>query len=173
MSTISPAWPVLWSLCGLVAVGAAIEATRRPAGRAVYAGRLGVGVLFVFGGALMHAVNLADGLSYRGFADPAHFAWVRATWRSVVPPNQTVLIGLLTAFELAVGLLVLSGGRRTELGLSAAIVFHGLLWLFGWTETIYCLVMLPTLLALLRAERLRARPARQVEERGLEPPLAA
>lgn len=173
MSTLSPVWPVLWSLCGLVAVAGAIEATRRPAGRGIYVGRAAVGVLFIFGGALVHALNLANGSSYRSFADPAHFAWVRTTWRAVVPPNQTALIALLTAFELAVGLAVLSGGHRTELGLVAAIGFHALLWIFGWIESIYCLVMIPTLVALCRAERLRARRPAVRETEGLGPPLAA
>ena len=32
-------------------------------------------------------------------------------------------------------------------------MFHVALWLFGWIETVYVLVMLPSLVLLLRAER--------------------
>ena len=61
-------------------------------------------------------------------------------------------------FEAVVGVLILSGGRKTQLGLVGAIGFHGALWLFGWFVTIYSLIMLPVLVLLLRAER-RAVPA--------------
>jgi hypothetical protein len=39
---------------------------------------------------------------------------------------------MLAAFELAVGLLILAGGRKTTLGLVAAVAFHLGLMLFGW-----------------------------------------
>jgi hypothetical protein len=70
-----------------------------------------------------------------------------------VSPNQYLFIGLLVAFEAAVGVLILSGGRRTQLGLIGAIGFHFALWLFGWAWHVYALMMLPALLLLLRAER--------------------
>jgi hypothetical protein len=78
---------------------------------------------------------------------------VTASWRAVVAPNHYLFIGLLVAFEAVVGVLILSGGRWTQLGLTAAIGFHLALWLFGWGVTIYSLLMLPALVLLLRAER--------------------
>jgi hypothetical protein len=45
--------------------------------------------------------------------DQAHFGWVTAAWRAVVAPNQYLFIGLLVVFEAVVGVLILSGGRRT------------------------------------------------------------
>jgi len=66
-----------------------------------YAGRAAVGVLFVVGGALAHVVNLITHTNYVGFADPALFAWVAHTWRTVVPPNHVVLIGLLAVAHRA------------------------------------------------------------------------
>jgi hypothetical protein len=60
---------------------------------------------------------------------------------------------LLVVFEATVGVLILSGGRRTRLGLAGAIAFHSLLWLFGWIELVWCLVMLPPMILLLVAER--------------------
>jgi uncharacterized membrane protein len=115
-------------------------------------------VLFIVGGALLHVINLATGGDYAGFADPAHFTWVTHAWNAAVPPNQVLLIGLLAAFEATAGVLAISGGRRTQLGYLAVIGFYVALWLFGWVETVWVLVMLPAMLLLLRAE-VRATPA--------------
>jgi hypothetical protein len=141
---------IFWVLCIATAVVASVLAIWRP--RARYIGRVAVGLLMLLGGAAFNAVNLALG-DYAGFADQAHFGWVTSAWRAVVAPNQYLFIGLLVVFEAVVGVLILSGGRRTQLGLIGAIGFHLALWLFGWFVTVYCLIMLPTLLLLLRAER--------------------
>jgi hypothetical protein len=141
---------IFWVLCVATAIVASVLAIWRP--RACYIGRVAVGMLMLLGGAVFNAVNLALG-DYAGFADQAHFGWVTGAWRAVVAPNQYLFIGLLVAFEAVVGVLILSGGQRTQLGLIWAIGFHLALWLFGWFVTIYCLIMLPTLLLLLRAER--------------------
>jgi len=61
---------------------------------------------------------------YSGLADPAHFARVTDAWRAVVAPNQVVCIGLLILFQATAGVLILSGGRRTQLGLVATIGFR-------------------------------------------------
>ena len=141
---------IFWVVCVATAIVASVLAIWLP--RARYIGRVAVGVLMLLGGAVFNAVNLVLG-DYAGFADEAHFAWVTAAWRAVVAPNQYLFIGLLVAFEVVVGVLILSGGRRAQLGLVGAIGFHLALWLFGWFVTIYCLIMLPALLLLLRAER--------------------
>ena len=141
---------IFWVLCVATAIVASVLAIWRP--RARYIGRVAVGVLMLLGGAVFNAVNLALG-DYAGFADQAHFGWVTDAWRAIVAPNQYLFIGLLVAFEAVVGVLILSGGRRTQLGLVGAIGFHLALWLFGWFVTIYALVMLPALVLLLRAER--------------------
>jgi len=49
---------------------------------------------------------------------------VSHAWRAVVGPNQVLFIGLLAVFEAAVGVLILSGGRRTRLGYAAVIAFY-------------------------------------------------
>jgi hypothetical protein len=141
---------IFWVLCVVTAIVASVLAIWRPRARSI--GRVAVGMLMLLGGAVFNAVNLALG-DYAGFADQAHFGWVTGAWRAVVAPNQYLFIGLLVAFEAVVGVLILSGGRRTQLGLVGAIGFHLALWLFGWFVTIYSLIMLPTLLLLLRAER--------------------
>jgi len=149
-------WAILWTLCGIATLIAAVLAGRSKRWR--YAGRAAVGVLFIIGGALAHVVNLVTHANYASFADPALFAWVTHTWRTVVPPNHVVLIGLLAAFEAAVGALVISGGRRTQFGYAGVIAFYLALWLFGWIEAIWCIVMIPAMVLLLLAER-RAAPA--------------
>lgn len=150
-------WQILWVACGVGTVLAAVLAGHSD--RARYIGRAAVAVLFIIGGALLHVINLVSGADYAGFADPAHFAWVTRAWRAVVAPNPVLFIGLLAAFEATVGALILSGGRRTQLGYAGVIAFYLPLWLFGWFETVWCLIMLAPMLLLLRAERGAARAA--------------
>jgi hypothetical protein len=154
----SPFMIILWLVCGAATIVAAVLASRSRSAR--YAGRVAVGVLFIAGGALLHVINLATGGDYGGFADPAHFAWVTAAWNAVVVPDQVLFIGLLALFEATAGVLVISGGRKTQLGYLAVIAFYLALWPFGWIETVWVLIMLPAMLLLLRAER-RATPAAQ------------
>ena len=149
-------WPIVWTACGVVTAVASAFAGRSR--RARYVGRAAVGVLFVLGGALVHVLNLATGVDYAGFADPAHFAWVTDAWRAVVAPNEVLFIGLLVVFEATVGVLAVCGGRKTQVGYAGVIAFYCLLWLFGWFETVWCLVMILPMLLLLRAERAAAAP---------------
>jgi len=161
-------WQILWEACGVATIIAAVLASRSR--RARYLGRAAVGVLFIIGGALLHVINLTTGVDYADFADPAHFAWVTDTWRAVVVPNHVLFIGLLVVFEATVGALILSGGRRTQLGYVGVIGFYMALWLFGWFETVWVVVMLPPMLLLLRAERRAAAapaPAAHVQEKPL------
>jgi hypothetical protein len=142
---------IFWVGCVATAVVGSLLANWRRWAR--YIGRIGVGVLMLLGGAAFNAVNVARGQTYADFADQAHFGWVTAAWRAVVAPHHVLFISLLVAFEAVVGLLILSGDRRTQLGLVGAIGFHLALWLFGWGVTIYALVMTPALVLLLVAER--------------------
>lgn len=155
---------ILWVACGIATIIAAAWAGRRM--RARHLGRLAVGVLFLVGGALVHVVNLATGGDYAGFADPAFFPWVTYAWNAVVVPNHVLLIGLLAVFEATAGVLILSGGRRTPLGYLCVIAFYLALWLFGWIEALWVLVMLPAMLLLLRAERRAALGDRPVPSRA-------
>ena len=52
-------------------------------------------------------------------------------WRAVVAPKVVPWISLLVVFEATVGALILSGGRRTQLGYVGVIGFYLALWLFG------------------------------------------
>jgi hypothetical protein len=70
-----------------------------------------------------------------------------------VAPHQGIFITLLIVFEAAVGVLILSGGRRTHVGLVGAIGMHVGLLAFGWTMSLWSVLMLVALGLLLRAER--------------------
>lgn len=144
--------PVVWSVLGLVIFVAAIRAARSP--QALRVGRWAVGALYIGAGAGVNAWYLARGDDYGGFADGSQFAFVRETWQSVVAPEQAFFISLLIAFELAVGALVLSGDRRAELGLVAAIGFHVALLSFGWAFALWSVPMLFAFALLLRAQRM-------------------
>ena len=120
----------------------------------------------------MNAIYLASGRGYAGFADTAHFAWVTDAWRALVAPNEVLWISLLVLFEAAVGALILSGRRRTQLGYVGVIGFYLALWLFGGFQLVWAAVMLPPmlLLLLLRAERRVATappPPAHIEEQPL------
>lgn len=157
---------LIWLVCGAATVGAAVLAGRSTYAR--YVGRAAVGVLFVIGGALVHVINLVTGADYAGFADPAHFTWVTQAWNAVVVPNHVPLIGLLMAFEATAGVLAASGGRKTQIGYLAVIAFYVPLWLFGWMETVWVVVMLPAMLLLLLAER-RAASSRRPQQGMAQP----
>jgi hypothetical protein len=159
---------VFWLACvGTAIVASALATWIR---RARYVARVATGVLMLFGGALFNAVNLlVSGEDYASFADQAHFDWVTVAWHAVVAPNVFLFISLLVVFEAVVGVLILSGGRRTQAGLVGAIGFHLALWLFGWGVTIYALLMVPALALLLRAERRAAA----LSATTVAPPTAA
>jgi uncharacterized membrane protein len=148
----------LWLMCGIATIVAAVLAHRSRAARSV--GRVAVGVLFIVGGALLHLINLASGANYSGFADPAYFPVITAAWQAVVVPNAALFIGLLAVFEVTVGVLALCGGRWTQLGYAGVIAFYLALWLFGWIETVWVLLMLAPMLLLLQAERRTALASR-------------
>ncbi len=144
-------WQVFWLVCGAATVVGAVMANRGRRWR--YVGRAAVGGLFLIGGALYNFLALVSGGDYAGFADTAHFAWVTDAWRAVVVPNHILFIGLLVIFEATVGVLILSGGRRTRLGYAGVIGFYLALWLFGGFQLIWSVLMLPFMILLLVAER--------------------
>jgi hypothetical protein len=147
---------VVWIACAVAIVVAAVR-TRRGTD-ALRMGRLAVAMLYLGAGALVNAVLLATGEDYAKFADQAYIGFVRHTWRSLVVPNHVLFISLLVIFEATVGVLVLSGGRRTQLGLTAAIAFHCALLSFGWGFYLWSIPMIAALTVLLRAERAASRP---------------
>jgi hypothetical protein len=148
---------IAWFTCAVVIVTAAVR-SRRHRG-ALRLGRIAVGVLYVGAGAGANLFFLLRGDDYAEFAHASYFAFVRNTWTSLVVPHHEAWIGLLIAFELAVGILALLGGPRTQLAYTAAIAFHVALLSFGWGIWLWSVPMLVALSTLLRAERRAATPS--------------
>lgn len=147
----APWLPILWVGSFVVIAGAAWRATT--SARAQRVGLLGVAFLYIGAGALVNAVFLLQGDDYDGFASGAYVAFVDDTWQSLVVPNAVWFISALVAFEASVGVLVLAGGRRAELGLGAAMAFHVALLSFGWGFYLWSLPMLVALGRLLVVQR--------------------
>jgi hypothetical protein len=147
---MSPLLPVVWTTLGIVILVAAIRANRHPG--ALRTGRIAVATLYLAAGAAVNAALLLVGEDYHAFADEAYLPFVRDTWRTLVVPNHVLFISVLIVYEAAVGLLVLCGGRRAELGLLGAIGFHLALLSFGWGIYLWCVPMLVALSLLLRAQ---------------------
>ena len=151
MDGIVLAGQIFWMIFGVATVVACLLSSRSR--RAMLIARVLVGMVMLVGGALLNTAFLLAGNDYSVFMDASWFPWVTETWRAVVPPNHVLLIGLLIFFEAAVGVLILSGGRMTQLGLVGAIGFHLALCVMGWGVTLYAIAMLTGLVLLLRTER--------------------
>lgn len=146
--------PLVWVGCAVAVGAAAIRSRRHP--RALRAGRIAVGVLYLGAGAAVNAWFLLRGDDYAEFANGAAVAFVRDTWRDLVVPHHTVWISLLIVFEVGVGALALLGGKRMQLAYGAAIAFHVALLAFGWGFALWSLPMTAALLQLLLGERAAA-----------------
>lgn len=142
---------VTWVLLGAVIVGAGVRS--RTDLRALRVGRLALAALYLGAGALVNAVFVVRGDDYADFAAGSYLPFVRETWTSLVVPNHHLFIGgLLVAFEAAVGVLALLGGRHAVLALIGAIGFHVALLSFGWGFFLWSLPMLVGLVLLLQAQ---------------------
>jgi hypothetical protein len=157
MDKIVLAGQIFWMTFGVATIVACLLSGR--SGRAMFIARVMVGTVMLVGGAVLNTAFLLAGNDYSIFMDASWFPWVTETWRTIVPPNHVLLIGLLILFEAAVGALILIGGRMTQLGLIGAIAFHLALCVMGWGVTLYAVAMLVGLVVLLRAEQ-RAAGAR-------------
>jgi hypothetical protein len=143
---------IMWLVLGGVAFVAALRAARSQ--RATLVGRRALGTLMIVFGAVVNTIYLAvDPDYYADFASASPFRFVRDTWESLVVPNTTFFITLLILFETIVGAMILSGERRTQVGLVALMGFHIGLLAFGGVMWIWAPVMLVTSWLLLRAER--------------------
>ena len=101
------------------------------------------------------------------FADQSPFSFVRETWESLVVPNTGFFITILIVCEAVAGVLVLSGGRRTQLGLVALIGFHIGQLAFGGVMWVWAPLMLVALVLLLRAERQAYAAPRDESQRNV------
>lgn len=143
---------IMWLVLEGVAIVAALRAGHSR--RAMYVARWALGVLFIAFGAAVNAIYLAMGSGdYAVFAEASPFPFVRDTWESLVVPNTEVFITILIVAEATAGALILSGGRRTQIGLMALIGFHIGQLAFGGVMWVTAPLMLVALVLLLRAER--------------------
>lgn len=149
--------PVLWVASAVAVVVCAVRSRRHPG--ALLKGRLATAFLYLVAGAGVNVAMLLRGDDYARFADGAYLGFVTDTWREVVVPNHHAWIALLIAFELTVGVLVLLGGRATQLAYVAAIGFHIALLSFGWGFYAWSLPMAAALATLLVGERRTPQPS--------------
>jgi hypothetical protein len=76
-------------------------------------------------GSLIHVkYGLNNNHIYEAFGTTSLLAASRDLWISVVMPHITFFALLLAAFELAVGILILSKGLYVTLGLAASVLFN-------------------------------------------------
>jgi hypothetical protein len=154
-------WLVFWSVTEVVIFVAAVWAWWSR--RAMRVGRVAVATLFIAGGALFNTLTFATGGDYSGFADESYLPFVMDTWHAVVAPYQFIFIPLLIAFEVAVGVLMLTGGHGTQLALVGAIGFHIGLMFFGWGYYPFSIAMIVAFVLLLRAEHRYAASATKAD----------
>ncbi len=155
---------IAWLVLGGVTFVAALRAGSSL--RAMYVGRAALGVLFIVFGALVNAIYLiAQPQYYATFADASPFPFVTDTWNTLVLPHETFFITVLIIFEATAGVLILSGGRWTQIGLIGLIGFHVGQLAFGGVLWPWAAVMLTALVLLLRAER-KAAPGLAAQRVG-------
>jgi hypothetical protein len=105
----------------------------------------GVGGFFTFTGGIHVGIVAADTAFYEPFGEPGLFGFVRTGWAEVFMAAPEVWGLLLAAAEVAVGVLLLVGGRAARVGWVLTIVFHVLLMLFGfgiWTWSVPAIAFL-------------------------------
>ena len=147
---------VIWALGGaLVLLG-----VRRP-----NAGRLAFGILFLVCSlginGLFAATDPAGGM--RGIAHPAPIPGYRDAVEGVVrlfAGREVVFFALLMAYELAVGLLYLPGGRATRIGILGGVLFNAGILLVYPLYTTMNVTLVAAQLLLLRHDYAPAFPAR-------------
>lgn len=88
-------------------------------------------------GSLVHVrFGLTNHHIYEPFGRTSLFAVSRELWMSLVMPNITFFAFLLAAFEIAIGILILSKGRYVKIGLTTSLLFNLFLAQLGlgWPE---------------------------------------
>lgn len=131
---------------------------RRPPSRAA---RSLVGGLFLVTGGVHLGIVAADTGAYRHFADDALFPFVRDRWADVFMAAPVFWGLCLTVGEIALGTLLLLGGRWAKVGWIGVIVFNVLLVLFGVGFLLWVLPALGVLTVLAVRDWPRLSPRRE------------
>jgi hypothetical protein len=107
--------------------------------------RRAVACLYLVSGGINAGIALADAETYRTFADTSFLPFVTDAWRSVVMAHPVVWILALAVGEIALGVLLLMGGRAARAGWVGVIAFHVMLMLFGFGFWLWCVPALAVL----------------------------
>lgn len=149
--------PVVWVGLGATVLVASLLAVRSR--RAYRVAVAAVSLLWVVAGGGANAWFLARGEDFSGFAGDSWSSFVRDTWESLVVPRAGIFIGLLIAFEVLAGVLVLVEGRVRWVALCLLVAFNVALVSFGWGYLVWSVPMVVALGLLWRASRVRDRAA--------------
>ena len=115
------------------------------------AGRLLFAVAFFVGAAVNAIMLLVSPELYQGFADLSFFCLYKSLWRRLIVPNLQVWIALVVAFEMGIGVLLLSADPFARLGLILSLAFALFLVPLWWGGgALVNLLLLVLLLWLLR-----------------------
>jgi hypothetical protein len=113
--------------------------------------RHAVGGFFLFTAGINVGLAAADPGIYREFAAASYLDVVARLWQDVVMAEPRVWALLLACGELAIGVLLLVGGRAARVGWVAVVAFHVLLMLFGfglwWWSVPVLAVLVPVAVA--------------------------
>jgi hypothetical protein len=89
-------------------------------------------VIFLVGAAVNFTLLMTRPATYEGFADVAIVPFYKTLWRELVVPRLELWVGLVIAFEIALGLLLLGPGVYARVGLVLAAAFVAFLVPFWW-----------------------------------------
>jgi len=88
------------------------------------AARVFFALWYLFGSLVHVKFGLANNHIYERFGSTSLFAASRELWTTVVMPHIAFFALLLAAFEMAVGILILSKDRYVKIGLTASVLFN-------------------------------------------------
>lgn len=120
-----------------------------------------VGGFYLVMGGVHLGIVAANAQTYRHFADAALFGFVRDGWHDVFMARPHLFGLLLAAGEVALGTMLLWGGRPASFGWCGVITFHVLLMLFGfgvWLWSLPAIALLATLASRDRSATWGRRP---------------
>jgi len=111
-----------------------------------------VGGFYLTMGGVHLGIVAADTETYRHFADAGLFAFVRDGWQGIFMAHPASFGLMLAGGEVALGILLLLGGRYAAVGWAGVITFHLLLMLFGLGVWLWCIPALIALVVLARQD---------------------
>ena len=124
----------------------------RPAWLLRWSGRQIVGRFFLWTSGIHVGVAAANPAIYQHFADAAVMEWVERGWNEVFMAHPRLWGLAVAAVQLALGLLLLHGGRAAKVGWIGVIGFHLALVLFGWIYLIWVVPAVMVLVVLARRD---------------------